>query len=59
VSYCYVAQSGIEELELEPAGIRETLEAPDFYRREGSGLPEAKARIEALDKETGMKQKKA
>ena len=41
----------IEALETERAAIYETLAAPDFYRREGSGLPEAKARIEELDKE--------
>ena len=41
----------IEALESERAGIYESLASPDFYRREGSGLPEAKARIEELDKE--------
>jgi ATP-binding cassette subfamily F protein uup len=41
----------IDALEAERAGIYETLAAPDFYRREGSGLTEAKTRIEELDKE--------
>jgi ATP-binding cassette subfamily F protein uup len=41
----------IEALESERTGIYETLASPDFYRMEGSGLPEAKARIEELDKE--------
>jgi ABC transport system ATP-binding/permease protein len=41
----------IEALEAERARIYEAMAAPDFYRREGSGLSEAKARIEELDKE--------
>jgi ABC transport system ATP-binding/permease protein len=41
----------IESLEAERARIYEAMAEPDFYRREGSGLAEAKARIEELDRE--------
>jgi ATP-binding cassette subfamily F protein uup len=41
----------IEALEAERARIYETLADPDFYRREGGGLSEAKARLEELEAE--------
>jgi ABC transport system ATP-binding/permease protein len=41
----------IEALEAERTAIYETMAAPDFYRREGSGVAEAKARIEEIDRE--------
>jgi ATP-binding cassette subfamily F protein uup len=39
----------IESMEGERAGLYETLADPDFYRQDGSRIPDIKARIEELD----------
>lgn len=41
----------IESLEAERDGLYETLADPEFYKREGNGIPAAKARIGELEKE--------
>lgn len=46
-----VAPELIESLEAERDGLYEILADPDFYRQDGSRIPETKARIEEIEKE--------